>query len=447
VALPWTVDGKRVGDLGPRVNLKPMRLVVHDFGGYPFSAQLSRVLAERGNQVLYLRSRGFRPPKDGPEGADDPEGLTSDAVDIGRTASNTLGPSRLADERRYGTELARRITQFEPDVVLSANCPTDAQSAAQASAHNAGAGFVFWLQDIYSEAVGKILRRRLPVAGHLIGARFARLERRLLLASEAIVSISPDFLPLLKRWGARRERVTVIENWSPLDELVPLPKQNDWSIQHGLDDRPVFLYAGTLGRKHDPGLLLALARAVPSACVVVISEGSGTEWLRRHATEVQNLRLLRFQPYARLSEVLASADVLVALLQEDAGPFSVPSKVLTYLGAGRPILAAMPPANLAARMISDTGAGSVVPPTDRGEFIKAAKDMMNNAEARSHAGAAGRAYAEKAFDIGPIADRFESALTAAISDAPVTVGKALDTAHASLNASSGEATEVNQVKP
>jgi hypothetical protein len=73
--------------------------------------------------------------------------------------------------------------------------------------------------------------------------------------------------------------------------------------------------------------------------------------------------------------------------------------------------------------------------------------MMNNAEARSHAGAAGRAYAEKAFDIGPIADRFESALTAAISDASVTVGEALDTANASLNASSGEATEVNQVKP
>ena len=40
--------------------------------------------------------------------------------------------------------------------------------------------------------------------------------------------------------------------------------------------------------------------------------------------------------------MLASADVLVALLETDAGAFSVPSKVLTSLSAGRPILAAIP---------------------------------------------------------------------------------------------------------
>jgi colanic acid biosynthesis glycosyl transferase WcaI len=424
-----------------------MRLVVHDFGGYPFSAQLSRALAERGSSVLYLRSKGFRPLRDGPGATNEPRSLTSETVDIGRAASSSIGPKRLADERKYGTELARRIMQFKPDVVLSANCPLDAQAAAQASTHAVGAAFVFRLQDIYSEAVGRILGRRLSLAGRLFGVRFARLERRLLLASEAIVSISPDFLPFIERWGVRSERITVIENWSPLDQLVPGPKKNTWSTQHGISDVPVFLYSGTLGRKHDPGLLLALARALPEACVVVISEGSGKQWLSSRAKGVVNLRLFPYQPYEQLSQVLASADVLVALLQEDAGPFSVPSKVLTYLGAGRPILAAMPPANLAARMISDIGAGSVVPPTETRDFIEAATEMMNNAEARSHAGAAGRAYAEKAFDIGPIADRFESALTAAISDAPVTVGGASDTANASLNASSGESTEVNEVKP
>ena len=52
--------------------------------------------------------------------------------------------------------------------------------------------------------------------------------------------------------------------------------------------------------------------------------------------------LLPYQPFGRLSEVLASADVLVALLESDAGAYSVPSKVLTYLAAGRPILGAIP---------------------------------------------------------------------------------------------------------
>jgi colanic acid biosynthesis glycosyl transferase WcaI len=423
-----------------------MRIVVHDFGGYPFSAQLARALAERGSVVLYLRSQGFRPPKDGPEGTDDLLGLTSDTVDIGRRASSSIGPIRLADERKYGMELAQRIKQFEPNVVLSGNCPLDAQAAALASAHGVGAGFVFWLQDIYSQAVGRILGRRFSLAGRLIGARFARLERRLLLASDAIVSISPDFLPFLEGWGVRPERTTVIENWSPLDGVVPRPKKNSWSIQYGLAEDAVFLYSGTMGRKHHPGLLLALARALPNARVVVISQGHGTQWLRSQAKEVANLRLLPYQPYGRLSEVLASADVLIALLQEDAGAFSVPSKVLTYLAAARPILAAMPRANLAARMITDVGAGVVVAPTDTDAFIKAAQLFLVNPEARSRAAAAGRAYAENAFDIGPIADRFENALTAAIPDAPPTLAAALDTASASPKTSS-ESHPMNRVEP
>ena len=37
----------------------------------------------------------------------------------------------------------------------------------------------------------------------------------------------------------------------------------------------VLLYAGTLGRKHDPTLLTDLARALPDARVVVVAEGAG----------------------------------------------------------------------------------------------------------------------------------------------------------------------------
>jgi colanic acid biosynthesis glycosyl transferase WcaI len=408
-----------------------MRVVIHDFGGYAFSSQLSRALADRGHEVLYLESEGFRPSRDPSHLArKGPPSLRSERISIGRQARRGVAPWRLSDERRYGKSLGQRIAQFEPNVVVSANCPLDAQVAAQVSANRAGAAFVFWLQDIYSDAVKRILGRRMRLAGSVIGARFEATERRLLRDSDAVVAITSDFLPRLRRWGVAAARTAVIENWAPIDEVRPGAKRNPWSEEHGLANRPVFLYAGTLGRKHNPALLLALAMGIPDAEVVVVSEGTSTEWLRRHSRRAANLQLLSFQPYERLSDVLASADVLVVLLEEDAGTFSVPSKVLTYLTAARAILGAMPPANLAARTIVAIGAGRVVTPSDADGFVRAARGLLDAPAERSRAAAAARAHALKAFDIQRITDRFEETLRAASAGAQRRHADASDTAWA-----------------
>ncbi len=118
-------------------------------------------------------------------------------------------------------------------------------------------------------------------------------------------------------------------------------KANDWSRRHGLHDKFVFLYTGTLGMKHNPELLLGLAekyRSHENVRIVVISEGIGAEWLAAKQKEKQlaNLVLLPYQDFHALPEVLATGDILCAVLEEDAGVFSVPSKVLTYLCAARP---------------------------------------------------------------------------------------------------------------
>src|SRR5437870_6731303 len=98
-----------------------MRLIVHDFGGFAFSAQLSSALAGRGHDVLYLHSKGFRPNKLGRHGQPPPGRLASEAIHIGRPARAALGLRRLSDERKYGEMLAIRIADFRPNVVMSAN--------------------------------------------------------------------------------------------------------------------------------------------------------------------------------------------------------------------------------------------------------------------------------------------------------------------------------------
>lgn len=397
-----------------------MRIVVHDCAGHPFQVQLSRELARRGHEVLHLHFGGAQTPK----GAlvrrpDDPPSFAVEPIDLDRPLAKQRFVRRLFQEQQLGRSLAERISAFDPDVVISANAPLDIQAGAYRAARAAGAAFIFWLQDIYSEAIARHLRRMFPGVGRLIALRFIALERRLLRKADRIVAITDDFRPFLERWGVEPTRVITVENWAPLDDIGPRPKDNRWAREHGLHDRPVILYSGTLGLKHNPALLLEVAKQLqaeqPEARLVVVSEGLGADWLRERGSNLPTLVQLPFQPFDRLAEVIGTADIVIAILEPDAGVFSVPSKVLTYMAAGRPVIGAIPAENLAARLIADHGAGLVVSPLDPRALAAACIDLLAREDDRREMGRRGRAYAESAFDIGPIADRFEALLHAAVT--------------------------------
>ncbi|HEV7524938.1 MAG TPA: glycosyltransferase family 4 protein [Acidimicrobiia bacterium] len=400
-----------LGNEGARV-----RIVVHDYSGHPFQVQLSRELARRGHEVLHLSCDSFVTGKGAlSRQPDDPPTFSVEAVSLGQRFEKYSYRKRLGQERRYGRLLGDRVREYRPDVVLSSNTPLFAQSVFQRHLDPA-TRFVFWQQDVYSVAMGDAARKGIPVVGALVAKWFERLERKMLEASDEIVIISADFRPILDRWGIDPTRVTVVENWAPLSEIEPGPHQNDWSSAHGLDGSVVVLYAGTLGLKHNPNLLLQLAtrnaQPNPNVRVVVISEGLGADWLaeQQRALGVDNLLLLPFQPYEELSSVLASADIVVAILEPEAGVFSVPSKVLTYHCAGRPILGSIPPENLAARIITREGSGLVSDPGDVEQFVEAAGRILGDETVRAQMGAHARAYAEKTFDIARIGDEFEAVL-------------------------------------
>jgi glycosyltransferase involved in cell wall biosynthesis len=125
------------------------------------------------------------------------------------------------------------------------------------------------------------------------------------------------------------------------------------------------------------------------------------------------------QSAENLPQVLAAADVLVAMIDNEAGRFAVPSKVQSYLCAGRPILLAAPRENLAARTVVRANAGIVVEPDDTEGFLAAAAKLRADPDLRAELGSNGRAYAEHTFNLDRIADAFEAVLSgAAKTDRP-----------------------------
>ena len=396
-----------------------MRIVVHDYAGHAFPTSLSRALAARGHEVVHAFASSLQTPR-GDLTIKPGDPLTLEFKEIPMNPEYVRYKYSFRRRRNmeisYGKEVARFITTWKPDAVLSGNTPTEAQEPITRAAIAAGGRFYYWVQDFYSLAVDKILRRKLPIVGAWVGAWYRHLDRRQFQRSSKIVAITEDFTPILSdEFGVDVSKITVVPNWALIEDIPLLPKENDWSRRHALHDKFVYLYSGTIGMKHNPAMLLDLARRHAANCdvrVVIVSEGIGAEWLRKEAltANLSNLMILPYQPFHELPSVLASGDVLVGILEEEAGTFSVPSKTLTYLCAGRPLLLAIPEENLAARITRDHKAGLTVAPRDLEGFLTCAGQLRESETLRSELATNARAYAEKTFPIEKTADIFDRIL-------------------------------------
>jgi colanic acid biosynthesis glycosyl transferase WcaI len=400
-----------------------MRIVVHDYSGHPGQAQLSRALARRGHAVTHQHCPSYATGKGSLQvGPGDPPTLSFEPCAMEGTFAKYSVVTRIRQELSYGRRAARCIAAKDPGVAVISNVPLLAHSVLARRLSRCGVPMVFWHQDIYSEAIGSAARRRLPVVGVWVARVAERMERTIARRSGAIVAISPTFLDRLAAWGVA-DKAAVVPNWAPIDELPMFDDDDDgrgggrggpadeWRSRAGLRGHQVVLYSGTLGLKHDPGILASLAERLgeshPSARVVVISEGKGRDWLEEWKHErgaaADNLILLDFQPYADLPAVMGSADVLMAVLEPDASRFSVPSKVLTYLCAGRAIVGVLPPDNSVAEILLTHGAGLVV---GRDDAASEVARLLNDEACRKAMGRAGRRYAERSFSPETAADRF-----------------------------------------
>lgn len=309
-----------------------MRLLIHDFAGHPFQLQLSRELAARGHSVTHVYARGLSGPK-GRLSTDrrDPPAMSICGVHLPSQFQKYSAHRRFCDHRNYAKQVRNLIRRVQPEVVLSGNTPIDVQAELLWQCRKLQIAFVHWIQDIYYQALTFFLHRRLPLVADLLAPVFELIDRWVASRSAHVVPISPDFCEVLCGWNIPKSSVTVIENWAALEEMPQLPRENRWGRSQRFDRRPVLLYSGTLGIKHRPDLLYLLAKQLKDECtVVIITDGIGQAFLEK-MPPLNNLRLLPFQPYEDLPEVLASADVLVATLDAGAGKFAVPSKILTYL--------------------------------------------------------------------------------------------------------------------
>ena len=266
-----------------------LRILVQDFSGHPFQAQLSRALAARGHEVVHSTCSSYASGKGDLDRSDgDPETLSFEHISLGDGFHKYALRKRIPQELIYGWRLVRLVRKVRPDVFVSCNEPLLAKAIVGFWCWMTRRKWVFWVQDLYSVAMRAELKRLLGRVGSLLGRVFEWLERWLVRKADGVVLISHAFEGWLLDHGIHAPNIAIIPNWAPLDEIRYYPDDQGWFERVGIPaGAPVALYSGTLGRKHDAGKFLVLAERIRAVGghIVVISQGPEAEILARRGRD------------------------------------------------------------------------------------------------------------------------------------------------------------------
>lgn len=214
--------------------------------------------------------------------------------------------------------------------------------------------------------------------------------------------------------GAKPAQVAVIPNWIDLDEVKPAEKDNPFRRSLGLSsDHFVVLYAGTVGWVSGAEVMLEVAKSLQdleNVRIVFVGEGPVLPQLKQDAETqgIGNIIFAPFQPRNILSQVQGMADVSVVSLKKGKGRASVPSKVLGYMAAARPVLASVEPNSETARTVMQSGCGLVVDPEDPIQLADAIRRLHADPQSGVRLGKSGREFLEKNFSRTSVIDRYST---------------------------------------
>lgn len=256
-----------------------------------------------------------------------------------------------------------------------------------------------------------------------LGIRFAKaLEKWVYGLADRIVVISDGFARNLREKGVPAGKLEILPNWVDTDFLKPAPKDNSVSRRHGLHDKFVVMYSGTVSISSNAALERVLEAAKllegdPNILFVIVGEGLKKEALRKRAASLglKNATFLSFQPYGALPDLLASADVLLVPLDKEKSHLSVPSKLYTFMAAGRPILGLADPDSEVAMLLRDNECGLAVPPDGAAAVAEAVRRLERSPEERRLLGANARAHVVRQFAKDSVLRSYDKLLRSMVS--------------------------------
>lgn len=220
-------------------------------------------------------------------------------------------------------------------VMVSTAPPVVVGFAAALAVKMRGGSFFYHCMDIHPE-IGAISGEfRNPLLFRVLRA----LDTFSCNVAKKVVVLSSDMKKSVEqRPGFKKDNITVLNNFSMPEHDVAM------SVDPGLlKEKGKFrlLFAGNLGRFQ--GLeafvdAMRLLSHVPDIELTFLGEGNALSTLKKRADNLANVTFLPHQSVSVAREVMRDADLGIVSLNKDIYKYAFPSKTMTYLAEGCPLL-------------------------------------------------------------------------------------------------------------
>lgn len=212
--------------------------------------------------------------------------------------------------------------------------------------------------------------------------------------------------------GAAPEDVTTIANWVDTCALKPGEKHNHVREALGLQDRFVVSFAGIMGYSQDLETVLQAAAILanrPEIAFLLVGDGVKKPHLQNMARtyNLRNVTFLPMQPKEKYLDILHASDLCLVTLRKEVKTPVVPSKIISIMAAGRPVLACLPLDGDAPCLINDAQAGFCLPAGRPDLLAEAVLGFSQDGDLGEKMGEQGRQYAVQHLSLSHAVERLE----------------------------------------
>ena len=317
-----------------------------------------------------------------------------------------------------GTLAAALPSRWRPDVILAPSPPPTVALVAWALAQRFQIPFVYNVQELYPDVAINLGLVRNP----LLIRWLRRLERFTYDRAARVTVISRRMYEALLARGVPAAKLALIPNFADTAQIQPVPRDNGFSREYGLGNCFVISYAGNMGKpQHLETLVRAAARlqSMPNVRFLLIGDGTERPALQRLTTDLAlpNVRFVPYQPYARMNEIYACSNICYVPQAGGTATDGVPSKVYRILAAGRPVIAATEPDSDLGRLVLESGAGLVAPPTDPAAVAAAIERIRAETDLWERRGAEARRFVERHYSRAAVTRQYHELLVSVAREA------------------------------
>ena len=276
------------------------------------------------------------------------------------------------------------------DVVVATTPPLFTGVAGLALAKLNRAPFVLDVRDLWPSAAVSL--DQIPSTWAIRASEW--LERMLYRRASAVTAVTQPFCVHIDAIRQREPRTMLLPNGTLdlfFDDAEPGDVRGRLGVRSGT---PLITFAGTLGIAQAlPGVLDAASLA-DDVDWAFLGDGPVRDRLvaKAKARGLENVHFHAQVPLEDVPPFLEASDaLLVTLAAHPTFAEFVPSKLVDFMGAGKPVLLAA--SGESVRLLEESGGGIAVPPEDPQALADAARWLASHPKEAAKMGKSGRAYA------------------------------------------------------